>query len=396
MATTSKADEIVRAARVRLTHPQSGIPLSAALWAMELRPDERCPTMGVSQDWTCYYNPTLVATWPVEAIATVLVHEVWHLLRRHHHRAKQLGIMAGGNERWNVAADEEINDGMTATNMPFPPGITPIVPSLFGHPDGLLAEEYYARLPQAPKGSCGIGGSGADGIQRPWEQGGNGTDAQGNAISKRPIPEELIARAVAEEISKHPGNVPGNWKRWAGERLTPKLIPWQTILKSVVGRIITAGQKQDYSYSRPTRRQALDSSLVMPGMIGTLPEVCVLVDTSGSMSDDNLAESLTIVESVLEHLGRQYPLTVVAGDTIPQSTQKVLQSRKIDLQGGGGTDMGALIAHACALKPRPQIIVTVTDGYTPWPEYAPVGIQTVVVLVGDGTSPTWATTVRTK
>ena len=40
--------------------------------------------------------------------------------------------------------------------------------------------------------------------------------------------------------------------------------------------------------------------------------------------------------------------------------------------------MGAGIAAAAALRPRPAVTVVLTDGYTPWPERAPKGIRVVV------------------
>ena len=38
----------------------------------------------------------------------------------------------------------------------------------------------------------------------------------------------------------------------------------------------------------------------------------------------------------------------------------------IRLEGGGGTDMGAGLDAAAALRPRPDLIIVLTDGFTPW------------------------------
>jgi hypothetical protein len=60
--------------------------------------------------------------------------------------------------------------------------------------------------------------------------------------------------------------------------------------------------------------------------------------------------------------------------------------------------MGAGIAAAVRLRPTPNAIVVVTDGYTGWPQQRPP-IPTVVCLVGEGAAqmrsqvPEWATTV---
>ena len=58
--------------------------------------------------------------------------------------------------------------------------------------------------------------------------------------------------------------------------------------------------------------------------------------------------------------------------------------------------MVAGIESALALRPRPSMIVVLTDGYTPWPAAAPRGARVVVGLVGKGRweVPDWATVVR--
>ena len=40
---------------------------------------------------------------------------------------------------------------------------------------------------------------------------------------------------------------------------------------------------------------------------------------------------------------------------------------KRQLQGGGGTDMVAGIDAAMSLRPRPDAVIVLTDGYTPFP-----------------------------
>ena len=78
---------------------------------------------------------------------------------------------------------------------------------------------------------------------------------------------------------------------------------------------------------------------------------------------------------------------------------------QVELLGGGGTDMGEGITQALALRPRPSIIVVLTDGFTPWPAEAPRGAKVVVGVIegrrGIGpwmhrgpAPPSWARVVR--
>jgi hypothetical protein len=66
------------------------------------------------------------------------------------------------------------------------------------------------------------------------------------------------------------------------------------------------------------------------------------------------------------------------------------------LKGGGGTNMRVCIAAAEALKPRPDAVVVLTDGATPWLE-APGSSRLICGVISaqppSGT-PSWATTVH--
>jgi predicted metal-dependent peptidase len=332
--------------------------------------------------------------WDVPGCTTVLLHEVWHLLRNHAARAKAQGIIAQGGDAWNVATDAEINDGLEKG--PWPAGLTPVTPTALKLPSGLLAEEYYAKLPKQTSYQSSGSGSGSDGVPRPWEDGkGPGKDGEGKPkLDKgaRAIKGDLIRKQVAEEISKAAGNMPDTWKRWAGTTLAPRIIPWQTILRQVVGTIMSGGVRDDFTFAKANRRQGA-AEVIFPGTFSTLPSILVACDTSGSMGQGDLAECLRIIESVLGYLGRTEPIRVIAGDTCVHETTLTLSGRRVNLTGGGGTDMGALIAYAEKARPRPQVCVVVTDGFTPWPRQAPT-MQTVVVLTQPNEVPGWAKVVR--
>jgi predicted metal-dependent peptidase len=122
-----------------------------------------------------------------------------------------------------------------------------------------------------------------------------------------------------------------------------------------------------------------------------------VVDTSGSVSGRALNHAWAETLSCLRQLGvRRDLLTVFAVDAAATRISKPY-SRRIELTGGGGTDMGVGIEAACRLRPLPSLIVVLTDGFTPWPAEAP-RTRVVVALLGsaghDVDTPPWATTVR--
>jgi hypothetical protein len=58
--------------------------------------------------------------------------------------------------------------------------------------------------------------------------------------------------------------------------------------------------------------------------------------------------------------------------------------------------MGAGIAAASVLRPRPAITVVLTDGFTPWPAGPPRGMRVLIGLLGSRApdAPGWARAVR--
>ena len=63
-----------------------------------------------------------------------------------------------------------------------------------------------------------------------------------------------------------------------------------------------------------------------------------------------------------------------AGVAVP-----ICRAEDIELIGGGGTDLRSGFARALRSTPRPDVIVALTDGQTPWPSEQP-SCRTVVGL----------------
>jgi predicted metal-dependent peptidase len=369
-------------------------------------------TVAVDEHWRLHADPDIAAGWSAAELGSVLVHHVCHLLRAHADRARALGLRPEDAGEWTRAADAEINDDLVPAGLELPGD--PVLPQHLGAEPGGLAEQYFR-----PGAGTGPGweidcGSGADGCARPGD-GPPGRPAQarpGPSWPGRPAQDgpgaaaglpswqaDLLRRLVAADCLRYgqeAGTVPGGLMRWAQGILTPA-VDWRTLLAAELRRAIAdrAGAA-DYSYRRPSRRTAVAGDVVLPALRRPVPEVAVVCDTSASMTGDLLAVALTEVESLLKSLGRIRQVRVLACDTAVAPAQRVSSARQVELIGGGGTNIGAGIAAASALRPRPAITVVLTDGYTPWPGLRPKGMLVVVALLGDAApdAPAWARTVR--
>ncbi len=352
--------------------------LATALFALHPVESRQAPTMAVDRHWRCYVSPGFVDRMPVEELAGVWVHEVSHLLRDHHGRsdrvARRRGLTGAGDRlRMNIAADCEINDDVYGDGLVRPEGA--VTPARLGLPEGELLEDYlhlFRLGPHLARLAWLDCGSGADGLAREWDVGPDG--AHGLSDQER----DAVRFRVAQAINGRPGSAPRGWRRWAEEAFHPPQ-PWRQLLGAAVRSAVSGpGAGEDYSYGRPARRSAGLPGVVLPSLRRRPPRVCVVVDTSGSVSDAELGSALLEVAAICRAVGgRRELVSVLSCDAAAGTVLPLCRAEGIELVGGGGTDLRQGFARA--LKARPDVIVVLTDGRTPWPEARPP-CRTVVGL----------------
>ncbi|GAA1398462.1 VWA-like domain-containing protein [Catellatospora coxensis] len=354
--------------------------LATALFALHVVVSRRVPTMAVDRHWRCYVSPGFVDRTPLEELAGVWVHEVSHLLRDHHRRgnrvAAERGLTGPGERlRINIAADCEINDDVYGDGLARPADA--VDPALLGLADGELMEDYLRQFGLGPRTQNLVWldcGSGADGLDREWDLGpcgAHGLDEQ---------EQDAVRFRVAQGVTGAPGTAPRSWQRWAEEVFHPPQA-WRDLLGAAVRSAATAsGAGDDYTYGRPSRRSAGLPGVVLPSLRRRPPRVAVVIDTSRSVSDAELGSALLEVTAIARALGgRRDLVTVLSCDAAAGVAYALCRAEGIPLTGGGGTDLREGFAKALRLNPRPDVVVALTDGQTPWPETQPP-CRTVVGL----------------
>nr|WSS71776.1 VWA-like domain-containing protein [Streptomyces sp. NBC_01175] len=357
--------------------------LATALFALHPVESRTVPTMAVDPYWRCYVSPAFVDRTPVEELAGVWVHEVSHLLRDHHGRSDRYAHrhgLTGPAERlrMNIAADCEINDDIFGEGLTGPEGA--VRPASLGLEDGELMEDYLRQFRLGPHTAhlawleCG---SGADGLPRPWDLGPDG--AHGLSTQER----DAVRFRVARGIAGRPGNTPAGWRRWAEEAFHPPQ-PWRELLGAAVRAAASApGTGEDYVYGRPARRSAAVPGAVLPSLRRRPTRVVVVIDTSGSVSDAELGSALLEVAAISRAVGGRRDLVGVLPCDAAAGRVRPLcgGTAGVELLGGGGTDLRTGFSRALESRPRPDVVVMLTDGQTPWPSRRPP-CRTVVGLFG--------------
>jgi len=354
---------------------------ATALCSLTVVESTDVPAMAVDRWWRCYVAPAFVRERSVEALAAVWIHEVAHLVRDHHGRAERLPPEeARLHRRVNIAEDMEINDDLVADGLALPADA--FVPATFGLPKGLLFEEYLRRLPkprELPACECG---SGAHGVPMPWDL----PPGRGDHPVVQPTEAEAIRRQVADAIRQHVrqrGTVAAGWQRWADGVLEPQ-VDWRRLLAGAVREAVAwASGAADYTYARPSRRGRVLPRVVLPSLRKPIPRAAVVIDTSASMGEPQLAAALGEVAGVLRSVGLGgNRVNVIACDAAVHVARRAATVADVELRGGGGTDMRVGIARALEGPHPPQVVVVLTDGETPWPAEAP-RCRIIAGLIGE-------------
>lgn len=355
--------------------------------------------MAVTKDGVLLFNPTIVASlWKHDDVVTGLIHECEHLYRDHAGRRKDREPTM-----WNTACDAELSDDLIPMGLRLLP--TDITPKTLGLPEGLLAEQYYEALQkQQSKAKDGQGSAAPPGdtpgttkAQPQRCQCGSGAgnmlaceaqvDLPKGVTKGRDAQVQVVRETTAAAIIAA-GTAPQSLKRFSQTVLKEEPIPWERLL-SVSVRAIAATKRGNMlnSYTHISRRQAgLGYGLgvpIMPASVSPIPRVALVQDTSGSVSDAEMANTLSIAKAILCSVAGTGVYFLSVDAKVHQSGHVRTVRRMSDmLVGGGGTDFRPAFEHLARLPvaKRPDVVVFATDGYGTAPQHPPKGMRVIWLL----------------
>jgi predicted metal-dependent peptidase len=344
-----------------------------------------------------YYNPAYIEALTLDETQFVLAHEALHCALSHfarrQHRIRQ---------RWDVACDHAINPLLIKDGLKAPPGA--LVLDLY---EGMTAEEIYPYIDennadepmdqhiydgedvdptsngqqQGDEQKEGGQGQQSD-QQKPSQSGGSSQgqqqkdDQSGGAPQPKPLTaterDELAAQwqqrlAGAAQQAQQAGKLNGLLARMVGDLLQPKL-PWRMLLARYMNQVA----RDDYSYMRPSRREG---QMILPSLRSAQADIVVVLDTSGSVNNDELAEFLAEIDTLKGQLRAR--VTLHACDTAlaeggpwvfePWEEFKLPKA----FPGGGGTDFRPVFEWVERQGRQPDMLLYFTDAEGDFPAAEP-------------------------
>lgn len=345
-----------------------------------------------------YFNPGYIAGLTLAQTQFVLAHEAMHCALAHFarrgHRVRR---------RWDIACDHAVNLLLADEGFQAPPGA-------LADPGfrGLSAEEIYPLIPadaraqtldrhlfdQAAGGALMTGGGvPAGGVRslrdKPaagdaapdtmsWDDAGNEhppgvARAMLTMDAAVPIAHEELARqwkarlASAAQQARQAGRLSGSWLRLIDGLIQPQ-ISWRFVL----ARYLMSIARDDYSFQRPARREG---AAQLPRLANAGVDLCVALDTSGSIGNEELAQFATEVDALKGQIRARVTLHACDEQLDTRGPWRFEAWEPIELPrelgGGAGTSFIPVFDWITAEHYRPDLLVYFTDAEGDFPRQAP-------------------------
>jgi predicted metal-dependent peptidase len=334
-----------------------------------------------------YYNPDFIESLNDNVVMFVLVHEVMHIILKH-------GLRTGNRDRQkaNLAQDYAINimlceqgfelwEHCLHDRLPdYPDG----APGALVDFRGLSFEQIYELLPDPPEDPSG------------GRSGGYGEGMAGDVLATPSMNPSEISRAARRidamvargaAIARAAGQLPKGLERVIDGVLNPA-VPWEAVLRDYM---IRSTSNDNESWARRDRRFRY---IVLPTMYSEhMGELVMIGDTSGSIDARVFARVAAEITYLANELQPERIRMVWADDTECSREEIFEPGDEIVLHpvGGGGTDMRRPAKFV--ERYAPEVVVMVTDGYTPWMREAPP-YPLIILCTTDAPCPEFAQVIR--
>jgi len=339
---------------------------------------ENVPTMGVNRYGDLFWNEDFVKDLTNAQLKGVLAHEVMHITTLTFAREKYRDHML-----WNMATDCIINYIILKEGFELPTG--PCVPKddkvTFDGKDGKVeidlnvhntAEDVYTILEQnaeAMENGYGDGNGGYEGsfdkhLEGDQDSEGNAQGKEKSDADKKENDEYWKKVAVdAATSAKMKGHGSSEIERLLEGLCNPK-IDWRRRLNQFISKEIPV----DYTMKRPGRK-FYSTGVYYPSIVRENLEVCVGIDISGSISDDEYAKFISECVGIADGF-TQVNMRMIwwACSVHPEDDILLTNANKNQLvtrkpKGGGGTHMSCFAEHVKEKGYNSRIYVILTDGF---------------------------------
>jgi predicted metal-dependent peptidase len=327
--------------------------------------DDWCGTAAVDGR-NLYFNTQFFNEMTNKEIEFVIAHEILHCVFDHLGRRNDRNPLL-----YNIAADYKVNNLLVRDRIGEKPKFVDCYQD-FKYEEWTSEEIYDELFEEAKKNGEEFLKQLGEMLDEHLDLEGDGDEEQGSdGKSKRPkyskseldqIKDEVKEAMINAAQTAGAGNVPAGVERLIKELTEPKM-NWRELLRQQIQSTI----KSDYTFARPSRK-GWHTGAILPGMnFAETIDICVSIDMSGSIGDDQAKDFLSEVNGIMEEY-KDYKIKVWCFDTAVYNEADFSADggESLDeytVKGGGGTDF---VVNWNYMKERditPKKFIMFTDGY---------------------------------
>ena len=312
--------------------------------------NESIPTAGVAKhniNYKLVINPTFWSELSNDHQKGLLWHELLHIVFDH----LNLRDSYADKKLFNIAADCELNQYIYEHYLPDGAILPTSFPNLkLNYKAG--TDYYYNKLQENQDDPDVQKMMGAGNMHATWEEFDNLSESEKKLIKAQA---EYQIKEAAEECLKSRGHLPGEiseiYKRIT--EVTPSKFNWKAYLRRFVGN--------SYVVETKLSRKKLNKRFPdVPGLkFKPKKHILVAIDTSGSVSNDELVEFFNEIRHI-HKTGTE--ITVLQCDTQINSIEKYNPKKDIKVQGRGGTEFDPVLEYYNKNNKKFTCLVYLTDG----------------------------------
>lgn len=312
-------------------------------------------------------NCALYDKFNLDQMARILEHECLHLILEHSSRAPR-----GSGMTWNIATDLAVNSLIPGMDL----GVIPGKDQFKDVPFQKTAEFYYALLHDKSKMEVTENADGTITI-KDKKTGKSTTFKPGHCESahggkEKTSDAEKLAREVVKQAieqahddsNRAGGGPPGELESIIKEFLKKPSFNWKQLLRQYIGNSVKADSR--YTWKRESKRFGVNQKGKTKNRI---LNVAVAIDTSGSITDEDLAEFIGEIKGIQQSY--KSSIHVVECGTQVDRSYDLKPSTKINSKffGRGGGDFRPVFKYFQEKKgKRPAVLVYFSDCFEQFPD----------------------------
>lgn len=314
------------------------------------------PTVTVTPRGTVHVNVEWSAKQPPAEIAFAILHNVLHLVLSHHTRRE--GRI---KPLWAIAADLVINEVLDSIKLETP--VTRPAAALWRPRDapfikkGQTVEAVYAQL-------------GSDGRPMPTSAGpGSGCDVNDAAEESADALSEPELGDLCDAVAKGASSTGLSALKTLFEPVRCT-VRWETLLRATMAHATSAASPTTESWDVRNRRAPRWA--ILPGVVATMQQIAVVIDSSGSMSDRDLSACISETRGAVV-ASQTSAFLVVHDHEVQTATWITPQDPAVKIAGlvagRGGTLYQPAYDEVAACRKQFSSMIHFTDAMPcdPWP-----------------------------